>query len=50
MHFVEVQSDWGRFGAGLLTPDSLSSRDLLDVREALLRAFVPVGQPSGSVR
>lgn len=46
MHFVEVQSDWGRFGAGLLTADTLPSRDLVEVRDALYRAFVPVGAPS----
>lgn len=45
MHFVEVQSDWGRFGAGLLTADSLPSRELVEVRDALFRAFVPGGTP-----
>jgi len=48
MHFVEVQSDWGRFGAGLLTPDSLPSRELVEVRDALFRAFVPAGSPGGA--
>ena len=49
MHFVEVRSDWGRFAAGLLTPDSLPSRDLVEVRDALQRAFVPGFGPATEV-
>ncbi len=45
IHFVEVKSDWGRFGAGLVTRDSLPSKDLVEVRDALARAFVPTPRP-----